>query len=944
MSLSRGFSALTVLLVILLPCAGLARLFSESHREAQDRGRAEQAAELERIVSHLARLTQPRSFYQQWAGRLVRSLQWGGEVADLLASQTPEVARVFLFDGAGKRVAYPGLPTDLKRVSERCFQLIRRMARHPGSSVTPQEARLIEGFLGRSDSLEDVVGSPGTLVALGGVGNLQLAGVFPFRDRHRRPLFLLVVVDLQKVRRHELAAGALRKIQALAGPRFSFGFLDLEDDTHPLLSSPETPLEPFAQGLAEQPGQRPFVRAGRLFASQLLDRRFRVFGTCPEPEIPPGFAAIPGNWLLISLTAGLLLALGQWVLRRFLVPIRFQVVFLFGLAAFLSLGTLLGFARGYREATEYALVQDQVTQARTILDHLDSRFGMFLGQRAALYQGILRRVAHPRDLPRLSRALEPFRRFQNTLSVFLVDASGTLHFHHLPAVPGVLTRLVGPGLLHVVSRGAAFALQKFHEEFFPADLGAPGAGEMMNLEEELAKDVGRQFFRIRGRLDLFRLEKAKVFTFVAFACTPAGRAFAALVLTHERNSLERGFLRQCLRDWHGMLDRMGARVLVLPKGEATRAKPLSPVPRWETDLFRLHDRVDSTQSLQYQVGAYRRCAQIMTGLPGRNLEDYHLFFLTPLEPVLTRSQALADRFLVMARLLFLFAVILGWVFTNLLMGPLRALSHAIACLRASRFSEKVGIPTGDILEEIGKAVTSIFDDMRQLAYAQDIQASLLPAGPLAAVDCWCHGWTRSASEIGGEMYDHLELPDGRVAFALVAVPGNRLSSAFLLSMVKMAIHLLAGRSSPGPGAVLADIRDRLLRRTGDDSGVMILLGCYERPSGRLAVAVQGTFLMLEFPGGGRLPLPMEPGLAGSGDLERTLPPGGSFLCGTGLDVAPGADRDAEERRQAWLAVAGLLAQAPDGGPDPFARLDPRLFPPPPSGSQTLLVLVRRPLP
>ena len=125
-----------------------------------------------------------------------------------------------------------------------------------------------------------------------------------------------------------------------------------------------------------------------------------------------------------------------------------------------------------------------------------------------------------------------------------------------------------------------------------------------------------------------------------------------------------------------------------------------------------------------------------------------------------------------------------------------------------------------------------------LALAQKIQASFLPARlPEAA------GWRFAveyspALAVGGDLYDLAPLGDGRLAFAIGDVSGKGVSGALLMARLTSVLRAAAART-PDPSAVIEELNQ--LIRTEADQGMFVTLafGVLDPGSGRIEMANAG---------------------------------------------------------------------------------------------------------
>src|SRR5262249_38128343 len=90
---------------------------------------------------------------------------------------------------------------------------------------------------------------------------------------------------------------------------------------------------------------------------------------------------------------------------------------------------------------------------------------------------------------------------------------------------------------------------------------------------------------------------------------------------------------------------------------------------------------------------------------------------------------------------------------------------------------------------------------REVELAREIQRSLLPPHPVTAGAFDVRGDQRAAAEVGGDYWDVLPLPDGRVGIAIADVAGKGLGGCLVMSMLSALLRALR-RSYTTPAAML----------------------------------------------------------------------------------------------------------------------------------------------
>ena len=73
---------------------------------------------------------------------------------------------------------------------------------------------------------------------------------------------------------------------------------------------------------------------------------------------------------------------------------------------------------------------------------------------------------------------------------------------------------------------------------------------------------------------------------------------------------------------------------------------------------------------------------------------------------------------------------------------------------------------------------------KSLEIAREIQQSLLPREPIRVAGFEVAAWNRPADETGGDYYDWIQLPDGRIAVVIADVTGHGIGPALLMAVCR----------------------------------------------------------------------------------------------------------------------------------------------------------------
>jgi serine phosphatase RsbU (regulator of sigma subunit) len=170
----------------------------------------------------------------------------------------------------------------------------------------------------------------------------------------------------------------------------------------------------------------------------------------------------------------------------------------------------------------------------------------------------------------------------------------------------------------------------------------------------------------------------------------------------------------------------------------------------------------------------------------------------------------------------------------------------------------------------------------ELELARKIQQGLLPHD-LPQVDGWSFGACyRPAREVGGDFYDWLVLPDGRLVLVIGDVSDKGIPAALVMATCRTLIRVAVGDGRP-PGEVLAEVNDRLQPDIPAGMFVTCLVAVVDPSSGDLVLANAGHNLpfrrseasTIEMMARG-MPLGLMPGMVYD-EVTGTLLPGESLV-------------------------------------------------------------------
>jgi serine phosphatase RsbU (regulator of sigma subunit) len=205
-------------------------------------------------------------------------------------------------------------------------------------------------------------------------------------------------------------------------------------------------------------------------------------------------------------------------------------------------------------------------------------------------------------------------------------------------------------------------------------------------------------------------------------------------------------------------------------------------------------------------------------------------------------------------LLFVYLVALAFAFGLVasITRNVNRMSRASAAIAQGNFSVRVNTKSKDQIGDLARSFDGMADSIQRLlldtarkerlegeiAIARTIQQKLLPPAKakLPGVTVLAH--VQSVAEIGGDYYDYLPTPDGRVAIAIGDVSGHGLPTGLLVAMAKAALVTLIDTGLAG-SAIFSRLNDLIHRSTDSRSYMTLALFLYDPASHRAQLTNAG---------------------------------------------------------------------------------------------------------
>jgi sigma-B regulation protein RsbU (phosphoserine phosphatase) len=140
---------------------------------------------------------------------------------------------------------------------------------------------------------------------------------------------------------------------------------------------------------------------------------------------------------------------------------------------------------------------------------------------------------------------------------------------------------------------------------------------------------------------------------------------------------------------------------------------------------------------------------------------------------------------------------------------------------------------------------------REMQVAAEIQRQILPKGAPPVPGYQLVGWNLPARQVGGDYYDLLALPDGRVELVVGDVSGKGIPAALMVSTLHSALRLLLDHAGFGP-SLLERLNRHILESSAPNKFITMLIAELEPASGILRYLNAGHNPGLLLRAGGRV--------------------------------------------------------------------------------------------
>ncbi|NLI77789.1 MAG: SpoIIE family protein phosphatase [Candidatus Riflebacteria bacterium] len=241
---------------------------------------------------------------------------------------------------------------------------------------------------------------------------------------------------------------------------------------------------------------------------------------------------------------------------------------------------------------------------------------------------------------------------------------------------------------------------------------------------------------------------------------------------------------------------------------------------------------------------------LVAARPGEAIPSYGLFALKPLAPLYREIEDMKWRAGVFALLSLGFTSLLGLFLARRFLGPVGDIARAVGAVQFERYSHRIPPQDPDELGDLAVLFNRMAESLGEVSVARSVQEDLLPQEALQVGTVAVFGRSRPATDLGGDYFDYLARPDGRVLVVHGDVTGHGVPSALGMAIAKGVFNLL-GNGEAAPMDVLAGINGVMLRTLRRKRAMTLALLAIDGATGEALLLNGGNPYPIRLPHGGK---------------------------------------------------------------------------------------------
>lgn len=825
-------AAIKALVIVLLPwflLSGISDFFaSEAYLERLAQANEEMTAMLSMISSQ----SEPRQRFDAEFKSLV-ALSYPSDVfrrrLQQIATSYSQILDIYLFDGSGDCIVLPFLPVPPRAVARRFLDCVIN------PKLEAKYARFVEQFSGYRSAHKNLNQSPGEIIRIGSSHDRQWGGWFRLSGKDGTDMgHLIVFVKKSGIEGDEMLNNAVMQARYKFGRNYYFAWQDPVNSEN---------LRPDASGfasdtpriLAELPwGERNFTIDGYHGIKMFTDSGLVIVAQTTQPlEKSQLFERAAFILKVILIVIFLILTPLMMGVTRLYPGLRIRIACLFLLGAGIPLTLLIFTGLADRSDQEKVLVDNWQKRGLEELNLIDE--GMI---------GDYRQIEHrfKSHITRTSRLPEPEFSKQLAATGQLFDLKNIYQILLVRPDSAVSYNSENPGGKKSGERDSMMIYGQMLLEIINAtydEATRKTSTDLSSVINNMGGWMARALILSSGRVGVMNLLGSVMPTYADFFVDADNYARAMVFAFMPQSAMQRNYLFKISKRREAGMSPLQARFVALP----VSASPFWPafpkrVTAHEPELKKLADQVLKSGVPAHLVTEVRSKKYLLTAMRGSNLDGYILVMAQPYDVIARKIDVLQRNLQILAVLVVFLAFFSARVTSSLLLQPVSRLREALASMAAGNFRLQFSGATVSEFDAMLGSLNRTMSNLQELQVARSVQETLWPEEAINGTDWHLFGRCDTATELGGDHYDWLKLPDGRILLVIGDATGHGIAPAMVQASIKVWLALNAEKAQSAV-SLLAEI-SRLHFNYGAKRLYMTCwLGFFDPATGHLEYASAG---------------------------------------------------------------------------------------------------------
>jgi len=791
-------AAIKALVIVLLPwflLTGINGFFaSETYLERL----ADTNEEMTAMLSTISSQSEPRQRFDDEFKSLV-AIPYPSDVfsrrLQQIVSAYSQTLDIYLFDSGGDCVVLPYLPVPPRAVARRFLDCVIN------PRLEAKYARFVEQFSGYRSAHKILNQSPGAIVRIGSSHDRQWAGWFRLSAKGGADMgHLIVFVKKSGIKGEELLNNAVLQARYKFGRNFYFAWQD------PVNSEK---LRPDASGfasdtariLAELPwGERNFAIDGYHGIKMFTDDGLVIVAQTSQPlEKSLLFDRAAFILKIVLFVVFLILTPLMMGVTRLYPGLRVRIAWLFLLGAGIPLALLIFTGLADRSDQEKVLVdswQKRGLEELTLID--EGMIGDFRQIERRFKSHIARTSRLPE--PEFSKQLAATGRLfdlKNIYQILLVRPDSAVSYSsEYPTGKKSGDRdsmmIYGQMLLEIINATYDEAARKT-------------STDLSSVINNMGGWLARALILSSGKVGVMNLLGSVMPTYADFFVGDDNYARAMVFAFMPQSAMQRNYLLKTSKRREAKMSPLQGRFAALP----VSASPFWPAfPKrataHEPALKKLADQVMKSGVPAHLVTEVSTKKYLLTAMRGSNLDGYILIMAQPYEVIARKIDVLRRNLQILAALVIFLALFSARVTSSLLLQPVSQLREALASMAEGNFRLQLAGTTVSEFDAMLSSLNRTMNNLQELQVARSVQETLWPEENLCGDDWHLYGRCDTATELGGDHYDWLKLPDGRILLVIGDATGHGIAPAMVQASIKVWLAMNAEKAQSAV-SLLAEI-------------------------------------------------------------------------------------------------------------------------------------------